>query len=190
MKMTVFRGVASCSLVEIDWHFRGAYSLRFQGSEYATHERSAGNIGIGWTSWNLSQTNGEGCDDQAGKWANGWKGQATVRQGERERYHGHGLPWDYMALHPRRLSSSYSLPQEPETLHLKTKLEFYHKYFRLFRLLLSIVYDKVKLQIIISAVCHTLLCISSSSSSSLTTVSPLPLVFFLLNQWWALSLRR
>jgi hypothetical protein len=30
MKMTVFRDVALCSLIEVDHHFRGAYSLYYQ----------------------------------------------------------------------------------------------------------------------------------------------------------------
>jgi hypothetical protein len=33
LKMTVFWGVAPCSLVEIDRHFRGAYCLYHQGDE-------------------------------------------------------------------------------------------------------------------------------------------------------------
>jgi hypothetical protein len=30
-KMTAFGGVASCSLIEEDWRFRGAYHLHHQG---------------------------------------------------------------------------------------------------------------------------------------------------------------
>jgi hypothetical protein len=35
MKMAVFWDVAPCSLVEIDWHFRGAYCLHNQGDAYS-----------------------------------------------------------------------------------------------------------------------------------------------------------
>jgi hypothetical protein len=35
MKVDVFWDVAPCSLVDIDWHFRGAYCLHHQGDEEA-----------------------------------------------------------------------------------------------------------------------------------------------------------
>jgi hypothetical protein len=36
MKMTIFWNVALCSLVEIDWRFRGDYYLHHQGPESIT----------------------------------------------------------------------------------------------------------------------------------------------------------
>jgi hypothetical protein len=41
MKMAIFLAVAACSLVDIDWRFRGAYCLHQQGDE--------------WLLWNISQ---------------------------------------------------------------------------------------------------------------------------------------
>jgi hypothetical protein len=35
--MTVFWDVAPCNLVEVYWHFRGAYCLHCQGHDYTVH---------------------------------------------------------------------------------------------------------------------------------------------------------
>jgi hypothetical protein len=37
VKTAVFWDVTPCSLVEVDQGFRGAYSLRHQGSEFSSH---------------------------------------------------------------------------------------------------------------------------------------------------------
>jgi hypothetical protein len=41
MKTTVFRDVVSCSLVEVDRRFRGAYCFHHQGSGYGVFKDAA-----------------------------------------------------------------------------------------------------------------------------------------------------
>jgi hypothetical protein len=46
MKLRVFWDVAPCSLIEVDWRFRGAYCLHHQGDKQALSETIAGYIAV------------------------------------------------------------------------------------------------------------------------------------------------
>jgi hypothetical protein len=80
MKFRVFWDVLSCSQIDVDQHFRGAYCLHHQGDECALREKVAGYIGVqvDWADqWGMVMIG-----EEVGQWQMG--GWSVVE--ERERY--------------------------------------------------------------------------------------------------------